>query len=83
LLEDKHNADFHEGAALNFGEVLRRADPDRTRWEYERRYHPDPHLAGRLTTRAAEHLVTVYSKTGGVLQGWCESCLIRKQRHAG
>lgn len=83
LLEDKANADFLEGAAWYFGEVLRRADPDRARWEYERRYHPEPHLAGRLTTHTAEHLATVYSKAGGVLRGWYESSLRLKNRTTG
>jgi hypothetical protein len=46
LLEDKANADFVEGAAWYFGEVLRRQDPDRTRWSYERHYHPEPHSRG-------------------------------------
>jgi hypothetical protein len=68
LLEDTANAAFLEGAAWYFGEVLRRADPDDTRWEYERRYHAEPHLSGWPPTQAAEDLATVYKADGGVLR---------------
>jgi len=68
LLEDKANADFLEGAAWYFGEVLRRSDADGTRWEYQRDYHPEPYVAGSPTTEAAEHLATVYTADGGTLR---------------
>jgi len=68
LLEDKANADFLEGAAWYFGEVLRRSDPDNSGWKYERHYHPEPYVAGSPTTEAAEHLATVYTADGGVLR---------------
>jgi hypothetical protein len=76
LLEDKSNADFLEGAAWYFGEVLRRHDASgRARWEYERDYYPEPHLQWRITTEVTNQLAMVYSTTegGGVLRGWYES----------
>jgi hypothetical protein len=80
LLEDKANADFLEGAAWYFGEVLRRSDPEGSRWEYERRYHPEPHVAGWNATQAAEYLATVYTKDGGVLRRYYEAGRRRKER---
>lgn len=82
LLEDKANADFVEGAAWYFGEVLRRADPDGTRWDHQRRYHPAPHLAGPLTTFAAEHLATVYKGNGEILRRHYELAQRLKERRA-
>lgn len=68
LLEDKANADFVDGAAWYFGEVLRRRHPDDVRWGYERHYHPEPCLLGWFDTIPAEHLATVYTKNGGALR---------------
>lgn len=82
LLEDKANADFVEGAAWYFGEVLGRADPDGTRWDHERRYHPEPHLAGPLTTFVAEHLATVYKGDGEILRRHYELAQRLKERRA-
>lgn len=68
LLEDKANADFVDGAAWYFGEVLRRRHPDHVRWGYERHYHPEPCLLGWFDTIPAEHLATVYTKDCGALR---------------
>lgn len=81
LLEDKANADFVDGAAWYFGEVLRRQDPDRARWSLDRQYHPEPHLTGWRWTHAAEQLGAVYERDGGVLRGWWESIRRLKERH--
>lgn len=69
LLEDKNNADFLEGAAWYFGEVLRREDPERFRWEYDRDYHPEPTLKWHIPVEVANQLATVYTKDSGVLRG--------------
>jgi hypothetical protein len=70
LLEDKANADFLEGAAWYFGEVLRRDGPDHTRWSYERHYHPEAHLSGSHSGLVIEELAAVYTKEGGTLRHW-------------
>jgi hypothetical protein len=82
LLEDKANADFLEGASRYFGEVLRRSDPDGTCWDYERRCHPEPELAGWPSTYTAEHLATVYTKNDGVLRGHYDWRRRLKERRA-
>jgi hypothetical protein len=80
LLEDKANADFLEGAAWYFGEVLRRVDTDGTCWEYHRGSHPEPYVGGWPPTNAAEDLATVYAKDGGVLRGHYEMKRRYKER---
>ncbi|BBZ15270.1 hypothetical protein [Mycobacterium branderi] len=80
LLEDKVNADFVEGAAWYFGEVLRRHDPDGSRWSFERSYHPEPYLSGGRATHVAEHLATVYAGDGGVLRRWWEAARTLRER---
>jgi hypothetical protein len=82
LLEDKDNADFLEGAAWYFGEVLRREDPERFRWEYERDYHPEPTLKWHITTEATNQLATVYTNDSGVLRGWYDWGRKLKERYA-
>jgi hypothetical protein len=82
LLEDKTNADFLEGAAWYFGEVLRRQDPDHARWSYKCHYHPEPYLSGWHSTHVGEHLATVYAKESGVLRSWYEAGARLKQRYA-
>lgn len=72
LLEDKANADFVDGAAWYFGEVLRRDDPERTRWSYDRGYYPEPHLSGPHSGLVIERLAAVYTKSGGELRRWYE-----------
>jgi hypothetical protein len=82
LLENKANGDFLEGAAWYFGEVVRRADTDGTRWEYHRDAHPEPCVGGWPPTHAAEDLATVYAKAGGVLRGHCEMKRSYKEKRA-
>ena len=81
LLEDKANADFLEGAAWYFGEVLRRYDPDGNRWSYERHYHPEPHLLGWHDGLVFERLAAVYTKNSGVLRNWYEVGRRSKERY--
>jgi hypothetical protein len=82
LLENKANANFLEGAAWYFGEVLRRDYPDRTRWSYERHYHPEAHLSGPGAGLVIEELAAVYTKDGGVLRHWYEVGRRHKERYA-
>jgi len=82
LLEDKANADFVEGAAWYFGEVLRRADPEHIRWGYERRYHPEPHLVGSDANFPVENLAAVYTTDGGRLRHDYDIGRMRKEHRA-
>lgn len=82
LLEDKDNADFLEGAAWYFGEVLRREDPDRFRWDFERDYLPEPTLQWYVTVEVANQLGGVYTNDGGFLRGWYDWGRGLKERDA-
>jgi hypothetical protein len=82
LLEDKDNADFLEGAAWYLGEALRREDPDRYCWEFERAYHPEPTLRWCFNVETANQLGEVYTKDVGFLRGWYDWGRRLKDRNA-